>query len=180
MTGSICDVTDVTYQFSFQREQERLKKTVEKKNSQIAERTQSRQEKVQDAELVASLTQRCKEREDKVAELERELKCLAVNLAETTSRQHIRSADKATTTDELGNNRISSPLLDGQLQESDAAVTTSDELAPARRRRRAVGSSSGKRSSATALPPTPPRSGSGGRKTSGLSRYLELRIQPAL
>ncbi|CAB3987255.1 Hypothetical predicted protein [Paramuricea clavata] len=163
------------------REQERLKKTVEKKNSQIAERSQSRQEKVQqDTELVATLTQLCKEREEKVTQLERELNSLAINLAETPARQHTRSADKATITDELANDRIPSPLLDYQQNSSETVVSKTHEVEAQPRRRRIVRSSSGKNSSASALPPTPPRSGSGRRKTSGMSsdgRYMSGSTQ---
>ena len=154
----------------FQREQERLKKTLEKKNSQIAERNHCRQEKVQqDTEVVTALTQLCKEREEKVAQLERELKSLAINLAETSARQNIGSADKATITDELTNDRIPSPSLDDQQNENETMISKPYETQP--RRRRVVRCSSGKNSSASTLPPTPPRSGSGRRKTSGMSRY---------
>ena len=154
-----------------QREQERLKKIVEKKNSQIAERNQCRQEKVQqDTELVTALTQLCKEREEKVAQLENELKSLAINLAETSARQHIRSADKATITDELTNERIPSPSLDDQQNDNETTTAKTHEAQP--RRRRVV--RSGKNSSASTLPPTPPRSGSARRKTSGMSRYSQL------
>lgn len=152
-----------------QREQERLKKTVEKKNSQIAERNQCRQEKVQqDTELVTALTQLCKEREEKVAQLESELKSLAINLAEASARQHVGSADKATITDELTSDGIPSPSLDDQYNGNE---TTSKAHEAQPRRRRVV--RSGKNSSASTLPPTPPRSGSGRRKTSGISRYSQ-------
>ena len=160
----------------FQREQERLKKTLEKKNSQIAERNQCRQEKVQqDTEVVTALTQLCKEREEKVAQLERELKSLAINLAETSARQNIGSADKATITDELTNDRIPSPSLDDQQIEDETMISKPYETQP--RRRRVVRSSSGKNSSASTLPPTPPRSGSGRRKTSAMSRYSTKAIK---
>jgi hypothetical protein len=120
---------------------------------------------------VATLTQLCKEREEKVTQLERELNSLAINLAETPARQHIRSADKATITDELANDRIPSPLLDYQQHASETVVSKTHEVEAQPRRRRIVRSSSGKNSSASSLPPTPPRSGSGRRKPSGMSRY---------
>ena len=146
---------------------------MEKKNSQIAERSQSRQEKVQqDTELVATLTQLCKEREEKVAQLERELKSIAINFAETPSRENISSADKATITDEINNecSRISSPIPNYQ-EGNEIVLPKTQDVETQPRRRRVVRVSSGKNSSASTLPPTPPRSGSGRRKTSGMSRY---------
>ena len=153
------------------REQERLKKTVEKKNSQIAEHREEKvQERVQqDTELVATLTQLCKEREEKVAKLERELNSLAIHLAKTPARQHTGSADKATITDELTIDERPSPLLDCQQNDSETLVSKHQKVEAQPRRRRVVRSSSGKNSSASTLPPTPPRSGSGRRKASGMS-----------
>ncbi|XP_028399213.1 coiled-coil domain-containing protein 13-like [Dendronephthya gigantea] len=148
------------------REQERLKKTVEKKNSQIAERSQSRHEKVQqDTELVATLTQLCKEREEKVAQLERELNSLAMNLAEAPARRNIGSADKATITDEVPVERISSSFNDHQQNTSETMVSKPKEVDGQSRGRRIVRSTS---KNTNTLPPTPPKSGSGKRRSSGL------------
>ena len=170
--------TSTSYKFQ-QREQERLKKTVEKKNSQIADHRQEKvQEKVQqDTELVATLTQLCKEREERVARLERELNSLAIHLAETPARQHTGSVDKATLTDELTIDRLPSPSIDCQQNGSETGVSKTHEVEAQPRRRRVVRSSSGKNSSTSTLPPTPPRSGSGRRKTSGISRYVFKELQ---
>ena len=170
-------ICDFKHHFS-QREQERLKKTVEKKDSQIAEHSQSRHEKVQqDNEVVATLTQLCKEREDKVAQLERELKALATSLAESPARQHTGSADKATITGELSNDvspRVSTPSTDYPQNDHETVVSSTQVDAQPRRRR--IVRSSGKNSSASTLPPTQPRSGSGRRKSSGLSRFGLLYV----
>ena len=130
------------------------------------------QERVQqDTELVATLTQLCKEREEKVAKLERELNSLAIHLAEKPARQHTGSVDKATITDELTIDRMPSPSIDYQQNGSETVVSKLQEVKAQPRRRRVVRCSSGKNSSASTLPPTPPRSGSGRRKASGMSRY---------
>ncbi|XP_046847141.1 coiled-coil domain-containing protein 13-like isoform X2 [Xenia sp. Carnegie-2017] len=98
------------------REQQRLKNMVEKKNSQIAERESAcRQEKVQqDNELVKTLTQLCKEREEKVTQLERQLKRTEFDLSEKTTKHRPESLDKATST-ELASDLNYSPLSEESL-----------------------------------------------------------------
>lgn len=160
-----------------QREQERLQKTVEKKNTQIADRSQSRSEtRQQESELVLTLTRLCKEREEKVAELECELKTMVSDVTLESSHTHSNStvfADKATITDHINTSHLNiySPSMDCE-QDGLSIIPNSNthnyDIDSNPRRRRIIRPSS---QNSAALPPTPPRSGSGRRKTNIRSRY---------
>lgn len=93
-----------------------------------------------------------------------------MNLAEAPTRRNTGSADKATITDEVPVERISSPFIDHQQDTSETMVSKPKEVDGLPRGRRIVRSTS---KNSNTLPPTPPRSGSGRRKTSGLRRYCQ-------